>query len=62
MKTLGELLCLWTACSFFVDTTGAVVRGGEEKGKETERERRDTEIERQKKERERAAQLPLQSK
>lgn len=38
-KTLGEPLCLWTACGFLVDKTGAVVRGGEETG-ETEREKK----------------------
>lgn len=38
-KHLGNL-CLWTACGFLVDTVGAVVRGGEEKG-ETEREQKE---------------------
>lgn len=30
---------VWTACGFLVDMTGAVVRGGEEKG-ETVREKK----------------------
>lgn len=38
-KTPGEPLCLWTACGFLVDATGAVVRGGEETGGDRKREK-----------------------
>lgn len=52
-KTFMVFLCLWTAWGFLVDRTGAVVRGGEERGIETERNRyRDR---KRKKERERGS-------
>lgn len=59
-KTHGELLCLWTACGFLVDTMWGQWPEVKKKKSGRQKERiRDTETEREK---ERAALLPLQSK